>query len=50
MTEENKGGATSRRALGVSDGERPLEYHKAPSMLWFLIPLLAFLAYGYFNR
>lgn len=48
MTKERKGGATSRHA--VDAGERPLEYHKAPSMLWFVIPLLALLAYSYFGR
>jgi hypothetical protein len=31
-------------------GEKEITYHKAPSFLWFVIPLGLLLAYGYLSR
>ncbi len=50
MSEEHAGDAVARQSDSARDGEKPAQYHKAPSMLWILVPLLAMMAYGYFSR
>ncbi|HEX2876270.1 MAG TPA: hypothetical protein VHP33_33690 [Polyangiaceae bacterium] len=50
MSEEHAGDAIARQSDSAGAGEKPAPYHKAPSMLWILVPLLAMMAYGYFSR
>ena len=49
--------ATNRNEPTLNDATHPKStgdagpnMHKAPSMIWFIVPLLLLMAYGYFTR
>jgi hypothetical protein len=39
-----------RRASASTTDDAEITYHKAPSFLWFAVPLAVLVAYEYFTR
>ena len=52
MSKDQESGSMSSPGTGPSQtaAPTPIEYSKAPSMLWFVVPMALLMAYGYFSR
>jgi hypothetical protein len=51
MKAERQTGAEAREtAVQTGATSSGVQYEKAPSMLWFILPMAALLAYGFLSR